>query len=185
MKGVVFTEFLQMVESRFGADVADGLFEAGGLASGGAYTAVGAYDAGELVLLVGRLSERVGMPAAALVRAFGRYLFGRFAVLYPGLFAGVASAFDFLDRVDGVIHVEVRKLHPQASLPRFETRRTGHGGMEMIYRSQNPFADLAEGLIEGCGEHFGEAIGIRWEPLEGPEGHAVRFILTTRAAVPA
>ena len=41
----------------------------------------------------------------------------------------------------------------------------------MLYRSQHPFADLAEGLIRGCVEHFGEPIKVRREDLDpGPDG---------------
>ena len=33
--------------------------------------------------------------------------------------------------------------------------------MQMVYHSSNPFAVLAEGLIEGAAEHFKENISIR------------------------
>jgi hypothetical protein len=48
----------------------------------------------------------------------GQHLFGRF-VCFP-FFSGVTSAFDFLAGLNGIIHVEVRKLYPDAELPHFE-----------------------------------------------------------------
>ena len=43
MKGIVFTEFLEMVEDKFSADMVDDIIDDCDLASGGAYTAVGTY----------------------------------------------------------------------------------------------------------------------------------------------
>lgn len=44
MKGVVFTEFIEMVEGRFGLAMVDRIIEAAQLPSSGVYTAVGTYD---------------------------------------------------------------------------------------------------------------------------------------------
>lgn len=40
MKGIVFTEFLEMVESHHSADMVDDIIDAARLVSGGIYTAV-------------------------------------------------------------------------------------------------------------------------------------------------
>src|SRR5262245_35992633 len=53
MKGVVFTEFLEMVGAKFGEDMVDDVILACELPSGGAYTSVGTYDHQELFALVG------------------------------------------------------------------------------------------------------------------------------------
>lgn len=44
MKGIIFTEFLEMVEDRFSPEIADRIIEASDLPSRGVYTAVGTYD---------------------------------------------------------------------------------------------------------------------------------------------
>lgn len=44
MKGIVFTEFVDMVEAQFSADMVDDILDDAAPASGGAYTAVGTYD---------------------------------------------------------------------------------------------------------------------------------------------
>jgi len=180
MKGVIFTEFLEMVEERFSLATADRMLTSEPLPSGGIYTAVGTYDHQEMLELVGRLSRLTNIPAPDLVRAFGRHLFGRFTVLYPDLFTGIDSAFTLLENVEGFIHVEVLKLYPEASLPRFECRRHGPDRLEMVYRSPRPFADLAEGLIHGCAEHFGESVDVTRQDVPEPDGGAVRFLLTRR-----
>lgn len=180
MKGVVFTEFLEMVEEKFSPEVADRVVTSCDLSTGGAYTAVGTYDAGEMIQLVTRLAEVVGAPVSDLLLAFGRHLFARFVVLYPMFFERARGSFDFLGNVETYIHLEVRKLFPDAELPRFDTHPRG-SALEMVYRSERPFAKLAEGLIRGCIDHFREAITLSSEPVGDDSGTAVRFLLTPAA----
>jgi hypothetical protein len=178
MKGIVFSEFIDMVESRFGLETADAIITESNLASGGAYTAVGTYDHRELLQLLQRLSTRVGVPIPELVRGFGQHLFGRFVELYPFHFTGLATVFDFLAALDSKVHAEVRKLYPDAELPSFEHERPDSRRLIMTYRSTRPFADLAEGLIRGCIAHFREPIELRREDLPAPAGSHTRFTLT-------
>ncbi len=177
MKGIVFTEFLDMVETTISADAVDDVIEAARIPSGGAYTAVGTYDHKEMVSLVGALSEYSGQPMPDLLHQFGRHLFGRFVALYPVFFEGVEDALEFLARVEGVIHEEVLKLYPDAELPRFEARWTGPGALTLVYRSPRHMGDLAHGLIEGCVAHFGDPVSIRRQRL--PDG-AEEFLLARR-----
>ena len=159
MKGMVFTEFLEMVEAKFSADMVDDIIADSDLPNGGAYTSVGTYDHAELVKMVVALSQRADIPAPTLVQVFGEHLFGRFNVLYPSFFAGITSALDFLEGIETVIHTEVRKLYPDAQLPQFECTRSADG-LHMRYSSPRHFGDLAEGLIKGAVAHFGGGIDV-------------------------
>ena len=182
MKGVVFTEFLEMVEERFSPEMADRIIENSELASGGAYTTVGTYDHDEMIQLVSRLSDETGISAAELLRSFGIHLFGRFQVMFPKYFEGISSSFDFLQVVDRYIHVEVLKLYPDAELPSFDCDPSHPGCLQMTYQSTRPFAALAEGLIRGCVAHYGEAVDITTEDMSNGAGTAARFLLTRRGA---
>ena len=155
MKGIVFTEFLAMVEDGHGADVTDELLELPELASGGAYTSVGTYDFQELVAMVVKLSELLEVPIPELLHDYGVHLFGRFVEVFPGLFEGQADADAFLSGVHDHIHFEVRKLYPEAELPNFEVELDGEE-LRMRYTSPRPLADFALGLIHGCLRHFGD-----------------------------
>lgn len=183
MKGIVFTEFLEMVEGLFGDDVLEEIIERANLSTGGAYTVVGTYDHRELLQLVTALSETVEIPTPKLVHEFGRHLFHRFTIGYPQFFVGQNSAFSFLARLEEYIHVEVRKLYPDAELPRFEYRHAGPDRFEMTYRSTRPLADLAEGLIAACIDHFREDIELERQDTNTNSTSATRFCLLRR--VPA
>ncbi|MFB1486361.1 MULTISPECIES: heme NO-binding domain-containing protein [unclassified Thiocapsa] len=177
MKGVVFVEFLEMVEAEFSPEMADDIIDACDLPSGGAYTSVGTYSHREMVALVGALSERTGTPAPDLIRAFGEFLFERFHVHHAELFDGIGNSLDFLERIEDVIHVQVRKLYPNAELPRFEIDRPDRDHLSMLYRSDRHMGDLAEGLIRQCIAHYGTPVAIARYDLDDKGGH-VRFELS-------
>jgi Haem-NO-binding len=168
MKGVVFTEFIEMVEEVYSPEMVDTLLDSVSLSSGGAYTSVGTYDHHELVALVSELSKRTGTEIPLLLRAFGAHLYKVFERKYPQFFDRVPDTFTLLERVDGHIHVEVRKLYPDAELPKFTTRRLPNGDFEMHYRSARHFEDLAYGLIDASVQRFSEPISI--EMTSTPEG---------------
>ncbi|MBD0383615.1 heme NO-binding domain-containing protein [Paenibacillus sedimenti] len=180
MKGIVFSNFLEMVESKFSVEIVDRIIVASEVPSGGSYTTLGTYDHNELIRLVVQLGEQTGVPVADLVRTFGEYLFGQLIEIAPQFVDMNPSVFDFLQKVDSYIHVEVRKLYSEAELPRFDYSTPSPGTLEMTYRSSRPFADLAEGLIQGCIRHYGESIDVKREDLSESSGTAARFILTKR-----
>lgn len=184
MKGVVFTEFQEMVEHHFGMEMYDRLVQQCTLSSGGAYTSIGTYDHAELLQMVTVLSSETGTEVSDLVQAFGAHLLTRFSLAYPQFFERTNSAMDFLASVESYIHVEVRKLYPEAELPEFTLEQIGEDRWEMRYKSSRPFADLAHGLIAATLEHFGEEISL--ERLDEPaqQGLAARFILTRTPQTP-
>lgn len=176
MKGIVFSELNDMVDEVFGPDMMDDVLDECDLDSGGAYTSVGTYDHGEMLKLVTVLSEKSGIPVPDLVFKYGQYLFSQFGEFKPEFFKGVTNAFDFLESVDGHIHVEVRKLYHDAELPEFITERTDKNTLVMTYRSKRPFADLAAGMIQGCIDHFKENITV--DAVDNNEGDFYGRIFT-------
>jgi hypothetical protein len=177
MKGMVFTEFLDMVEAKFSATMVDDIIEDSQVASGGAYTAVGTYDHQEMVQLVVSLSKHSALPVTDLMLVFGQHLLGRFYAMYPDFFGDIRSSLDFLEGIESYIHTEVRKLYPDAELPRFECTRSADG-LRMVYRSPRHFGDLAEGLIRGAVAHFGDHLDMtRLNQADG----SVRFDLTMQS----
>lgn len=167
-----------MVESRYSIETADGIITAANLSSAGAYTSVGTYPHQEMVDLVTQLSARTGVGVPDLLNDFGRHLFKRFSVIHPEFIKTQSSAFELLRRLDGHIHVEVRKLYIDAELPSFDYEEISDGEMVFIYRSSRRLADFAHGLIQGCVEHFGQSMQVERTDLpdEGDEAHT-RFML--------
>lgn len=176
MKGIVFTEFLEMVEKEFGYNVVDQIIEKSNLPSGGMYTAIGTYNHAEIVSLLMNLSEEVEMDPQILLKAFGKYLFDTFLRVYPQFFDRADNAFAFLQSIDQHIHVEVKKLYPDADLPKFEHEMQGDQ-MVLTYKSERKMASLADGLIEKSLAHYNENCSVKKELLDDT-GAEVKFTIT-------
>lgn len=176
MKGIVFTEFFEMVEEKFGYDVVDDIIDNSDLASGGIYTSIGTYHHSEIVQLLTNLSDKVQIEPGILLKAFGEYLFDTFLKSYPQFFDAHDNAFGFLDSIDRHIHVEVQKLYPEATLPKFDTQIDDQNRMVMIYSSERKMAALAEGLIEKSMAHYKTPSKIIKENIKS-DGSEVRFII--------
>lgn len=181
MKGVIFTEFSDMVEDMFSPDMLDKIIDQADLPSGGSYTAVGTYDHAEMVALVTALSGETGVPAKDLILVYCEHLFKRFTVLYPFFFEDQNNVFDFMQGVDNYIHVEVKKLYPDAELPRIVCNIRSESELEVLYHSSRHLGDVAEGLIRGCVIHFGEAIDIERNDQTNGGDAKVQFILKKAA----
>jgi hypothetical protein len=176
MKGIVFTEFFEMVEQKFDYEMVDNLLSTTHLPSGGIYTSVGTYSHTEMVNLVVNLSKQTNIPLPDLLRSFGGYLFKTFTKTYPHFIENAPDSFTFLASIDNYIHVEVKKLYPDAELPHFDIIRPDENTLIMAYSSVRKMADLAYGLIEGCLEYYDEKAQITKEDLI-EDGSLVKFVI--------
>lgn len=177
MKGMLFTELLEMVEKRYSPELADRVLRKATLPSGGIYTAVGRYPVAEWQSIIANLSTETGQPARTLIHDFGEYLFGTFKQEYPQLLKGITNSYALFEAVDAYIHVEVRKLHPDAQLPTFRFERPGDGSFVFDYISQRPLADLAEGLVHATLKHFKEKISVVRQDTPGGPPFKSRFVM--------
>lgn len=175
MRGLVFTEFLDFVESAAGAEMVETMLESCDLESGGAYTTVGIYNHDEILTMLTFLNKATGQEVSAMVTAFGQSLFGQLISAHPAILQSGQSLLDFLEGIESHIHREVRKLYPDAELPEFETERPDPDHLVMDYHSSRPFADLAFGMISGAAMHFGQQIEVTRSTLESANGQAERF----------
>lgn len=181
MKGLVFTELLNMAEDAVGEEMVDDVIDSCPLESGGAYSSVGNYDCSELVSLVGGFSDRTGLSVDKLQNMFGRWMLARFVDSYPAFFETKTNAFDMLDSIENEVHVEVRKLYPDAELPTFRTERPSSDVFVFIYSSPRRLMAFCHGLIEACLEHYNETATIEVEDQSTEELGIARFTLTKTA----
>jgi hypothetical protein len=176
MKGIVFTELLEYVGSRFGENAVDDMIEAAGVPSGGAYTSVGTYSHGEMIALCVALSEQTRVPVPELIRDFGDRLSNSFARDFPAFYQRAGNLFDFLTSIEDHIHIEVRKLYPDAELPTFTVESRTDARLVIRYESPRKMGHLSEGLIIGSARQYGVPVTVRSTELHhAEEGMAVRF----------
>ena len=159
MKGIVFTEFLELIENEFGLEVVQQIIDECELDTDGIYTSVGTYSHKDMFKMVGKLSEIKGVPVSALLTVFGEYFFTTLKDKYP-VFVEKPDLFSFLNSIDQYIHPEVLKLYPDAELPRFDAEIKSDNEMLLNYISSRKMSDLAIGLIKGGSNYFKENVEI-------------------------
>ena len=180
MKGVIFVEFLDVVEDLYSYEMVDNIILDCELASGGSYTSVGTYDHEDMLKLVTALSVRTQTEASDLIFAFGKALFSRLIARHPEFIEMVEDTFSLAQIIETHIHQEVRKLYPDAELPLINAHNIHEKQLVVIYKSTRPFADLALGLLTASGHYFDEDLQISREDLDGPPGTHAKFTLTLR-----
>ena len=77
--------------------------------------------------------------------------------------------------------MEVKKLYPDAMLPRFDTTRTDENNLTMVYLSERHLQDVAHGLILGCCKHFGDECDVQMEQPAADD--SVRFVISLRSCL--
>jgi hypothetical protein len=159
MKGIVFTEFLELVENKFGLEIVQRIIDECDLNTNGIYTSVGIYSHKDMFKMVEKLAQIKGIPVPELLTVFGEYFFVTLSNDYPH-FMEKSNLFTFLDSIEKYIHPEVLKLYPEAELPTFETEINNKAEMTLHYMSSRKLSDLAIGLIKGASKYFNETVDI-------------------------
>jgi hypothetical protein len=177
MKGIVFTEFLEMVESKFGYGIVDEIISEANLPNNGSYTAIGTYPYQEMRSLIMLLHAKTKIDVETLLKIFGSHMFDVFKKGYASFFDKHSNAFDFFESIENHIHVEVKKLYPDSELPRFDTQRLSESTIKMTYHSERKMSALAEGLIASTLEHYNQVGTIATNKVDA-DGKIVEFLIT-------
>jgi hypothetical protein len=177
MKGMIFTQLIEMADSMLGPDRVESIVAEANLPSGGAYTAVGNYPHEEAVTLLGAFSAASGVPVPDLLERFGEHVLEFFYSRYHDFFKKCPDAFSFFESVDTYVHVEVLKLYPDAELPRFVAVREGPGRLRFDYHSSRHLENFAVGLIRGTLRRYSENATVTQTEASGEHGPCIRFII--------
>jgi predicted hydrocarbon binding protein len=159
MKGIIFRQLETFVTEQHGMMAWDEAIESCNLSSEGVYIGTEKYDDEELFTLVGYFCEKLGLSADVLVREFGKFIFPALYEMAYDLVKDAQNLREFLLLVEDVIHVEVRKLHQDASLPTFDYLQH-KTNLVMVYRSPRKLCHLSEGLILAAAEKFQQHVEV-------------------------
>ena len=176
MRGVVFTELIEFVEDKLGFDIADKMIEEAKLDNEGVFTQGGNYPFEEMVKLLTSLSKITGKEPNELLEIFGEHLFSVLVKIYGKDIKENKTALSFIDSVEDYVHVEVKKLYPDAELPTFTTTYKDDNKIVIIYQSDKKLDSFAQGLIKACGEYFNENLDISKE-IVSKEPYQVEFTI--------
>jgi predicted hydrocarbon binding protein len=162
MKGIVFIKFNEFIVERWGEEFWDELLTAADLPSEGAFTSTMLYDDQEFVTLLRLTIEKKNISIKKIQQAFGNFFF---SAIYPNVPASanadkIKDVFEFLYKLQNMIHAEVKKLDPEALLPEFvfidETPTT----LVFQYKSPRQLCYFCEGLVYGLAKHTGQSVNV-------------------------
>lgn len=157
MRGIVFTAFLTFLDEQrrqgLSNEILDDL-EADLKSS--AFTSVNHYPSEDLKTMLAAASHSMNEPVSDMVRDFGIFLF-KHLMSKLGMHVQEYDTWQaMLSNVDVAIHESVQKLEPERKIPVFLTPvEDANSALTLHYTSPRGMADLAEGLILGCLQHYG------------------------------
>lgn len=173
MKGLVFNVAEEVITELYDADVWDTLLESAGL--DGAYTSLGNYEDAEIEALVAAAASLLDFDIEDTWRVLGRHMLPRFVERVKDVAAEFDGGEQLLRSVNDIIHPNVKVLYPDAAPPIFKFSDTD-AGLLVRYQSDRGLAALAEGLIIGTGDLYGELVEV--ERLEGHSDFDCYFAVT-------
>ena len=176
MKGIVFTEFLDLVEEKFGMEMVDSIIEASDLESEGVYTSIGTYNFSEILSLLNNLSERTNITIDDLLLVYGEHFFSVIERSYVGLLNTYKDPMEMISSIENHIHVEVRKIYPEAELPTFIVEEKTDDLLIMVYKSSRAMYYFGLGLMNKTFAHFNSTAEITLEKI-AEDGTEVRFVI--------
>ncbi len=176
MKGIIFTEFLELVEEKFGLAMVDKIINQSNLESDGVYTAVGTYEFSEMLQLISHLSENTDIAIDDLLLVYAEHLFKALIKTHPNLVEHYKDPMNLLASIENHIHVEVQKIYPDAQLPTFELEEKTDDSMVMVYKSDKALYMLGKGLMLETFKLYGVSADIEIEKLN-EQGTEVRFFI--------
>lgn len=176
MKGIVFSEFLELVEDKFGLEMVDQIINQSKLESGGVYTSVGTYEFSEMLQLLTNLSKNTGISTDDLLQVYAEHFFKVIENSYGDLLNNYKNPMEMLASIENHIHVEVRKIYPDAELPTFEVLEKSNKKLVMIYKSSRAMYSFGLGLMRKTFEFFDTTANIEVEKIK-EDGTEVKFLI--------
>ena len=170
MKGIVFVKFNEFVEESWGEAFWDELLTEADLPSEGVFTTVGLYDDEEFFTLIRLIIEKKNISGKDAQFAFGKWVFKELYAAAPPHAHDFNDVFDFLHAVQNVIHIEVKKLNPDALLPEFDFIDESPSELTFHYKSPRKLCFLCEGLVHGLAEHTEQTVNVSQPECEHEGG---------------
>ena len=114
----------------------------------------GTYPDEDLMEIVIKASEKLGITPDQALFAYGKYIFPKLVAAVPKFVEPYDHPKDFLKTINDVIHIEVKKMYSHAYTPEFKYFDTEEDKLIIQYSSKRKLYALMGGLIEGVANYF-------------------------------
>ena len=154
MKGFIFTNFIEFVETNHGLEMVDEMITNCNLPSEGIYSSFSNYDFDELVSLLTYVSQKTNVNPEILLEKFGAFVFPYLIGKHSYIIENFDNPIDLIGGIENHIHIEVRKLYNDADLPTFRVVEKTTKKLTVIYNSSKGLTFFALGLMKETLNHF-------------------------------
>jgi len=161
MQGIIFNALAEFVEKTADMETWNDILDESHVPSGGVYTSGGTYDDEEITTLAVMICNKLNIELEQGLTAFGKFLFSYLVERGPVEIKDYPDTQTMLKELDSVVHSEVRRIHPDAYTPFFEYIETDAKTGELMYRSNRRLCVVAEGLLQGAAEYYGQNLAMQ------------------------
>jgi hypothetical protein len=177
MKGLFFTELIELLEADYGLAVVDRVIRAAVPPTDGAYTSMGNYDAEEFFGLINAFSAEMDQPVSTIQRSFGRHFMRCLMVRNHKLVGTYSSAIKAIKDVNKLIRA-ARILPPDATLPDVTFSEEGESIWQLTIHLPLQVRDMVLGALEACIARYEEPLIVSRTDIEVNGQIATRFEIT-------
>ena len=130
-----------------------------------------------MLSLLTNLNKRTSISIDDLLHVFASHFFQVLLRDYKEFILMYNDPFSLLASIESHIHVEVRKLYPDAELPTFRIIERSHDKLILNYTSSRALYSFGLGLMENTIDHFNQKAEIVLKK-NVEDGSDVDFIIT-------
>jgi hypothetical protein len=187
MKGIIFTEFLDLVEERFGLEMVDKIICQSRLESEGIYTSIGTYSFYEFLQLLHNLSKNNSISIINLLRVYATQIFSAMDTIHPDMLKSYNDSIEMIAAMNQHIekifttkdasHEQLLKAKSFSPLPQFIVKEKTKNSLIINYKSQRRMEHFWLGLMHEMFQHFDETATIVLEKVK-KDGSEVKFTIT-------
>lgn len=159
MKNLFFQELIEMMEIRFGQEIKDHVLDNSHLDHSGSFKTRDQYDSAQFMRMVANFGRLIQLPYNSTMRAFGRHLNKNLIKKFPNIFESQKDTFSLFKNFDVVLR-EVKKYFPESQIPKVTFKDAGPNNLTIIYDSELPLADVAEGMLLSTIDYYQEKITV-------------------------
>jgi hypothetical protein len=158
MKGVIFNFLEEFILDHLGKEKYEKILNDSPLVTREAFVGPGLYPDEDLISILARTAEEMGIGTVEALRLFGRFCFPALANRFPEFTAPYTHPKPFLMIIDSTIHMEVEKLYPGTETPSLAYEDSTPDRLILRYKSKRKLCQFLEGMIDGVADHFNSPI---------------------------
>jgi len=177
MKGIIFNLLEEFITENWGEEKYEEILKGCPIKTKEPFVGPGTYPDADLIAIVTKTVEKLGVPLPEALRTFGRFCFPKLSERHPQFVKPYRHPKAFLKTVENIIHVEVRKLYKDAETPHFSYKDPASNRLIIEYESKRKLCHFMEGLIEGVAVYFQSPIQYQQTRCALKEGKVCEFDL--------